>query len=453
MRPALLILLIMLSPICRTQNVTVASITFEGNKKTQISFLEKIIELEAGKTYDSLEFKRLLDISRSNLANTNLFTVVSSSSMQSASGQGVQVFFSVTERWFIWPIPYAKIHETNFNTWLKNPDLFRLSYGLDLKHYNVAGRVIELELSGRLGYVKAGGFGIKVPFIGRSNWSFKLNANYREYAELVYGTRDNLRLFYRDPQAQRIANETAGTLQAFYNFNFNDYVSIKSRVASFQISDSMSRLNSYFPELNINKELIINHTLITRFDRRDRQSYPLEGWYAHGEINLSSFSSGNSYLNSLVDLRSYQKLSKKWFGGVGFKWQSVSKNAPYYLVQSLGYRNYIRSFEDYVMDGSSTFLFKSDIKYQLVNKAVNLPKFKISHLRKIPYQIYVGAFVDAGYVSSFENNFSNSLQDQILSGFGVGIDFTTIYDRVIRLELAYNDISQLGVFLHFTQAI
>ncbi len=447
----LLFILVLFSQAALSQSVTVSSITFEGNVKTKISFLEKVIELEAGQSYDSATFEHLYEQSYKNLSNTDLFTIVEAMKIPSSENE-VDVHFKLTERWFLFPIPYAHIHETNFNTWLKNPDLYRLSYGLDLKHYNLGGRGIQLEVLGRLGYIRAAGMGLKIPFIKESNWSIKAHGIYQEYAELVYGTRDNLRLFYRDANERRIANETKGTLQAFYNFGFNDYVAFSASARSFEIDDSLNMLNLYFPEEN-RKEFIMDYNLSTRFDRRDRKSYPLEGWYAHGEINLSTFESGDNYLRSNVDLRSYQRLSRKWYSGIGLKWQQVSKDAPYYLVQSLGYHELIRSFEDYVIDGSSTFLFKSTLKWQALNKELTMPNFAISHLRRIPYQIYLGVFVDAGYVSSFGNNFSNSLQDKILSGFGIGVDFTTIYDRVIRLEMSYNEIYDLGFFLHFTQAI
>ena len=38
-------------------------------------------------------------------------------------------------------------------------------------------------------------------------------------------------------------------------------------------------------------------------------------------------------------------------------------------------------------------------------------------------------------------------------GYGVGLDFVTYYDKVIRVEFSTNKLNEFGFFLHFVQPI
>jgi hypothetical protein len=40
-----------------------------------------------------------------------------------------------------------------------------------------------------------------------------------------------------------------------------------------------------------------------------------------------------------------------------------------------------------------------------------------------------------------------------LIGYGLGLDFTTYYDIVIRVEAAVNRMSQPGIYVHFIASI
>jgi hypothetical protein len=73
----------------------------------------------------------------------------------------------------------------------------------------------------------------------------------------------------------------------------------------------------------------------------------------------------------------------------------------------------------------------------------------------IPYALYLNLFVDLGYTynESTISNKLNSLQNTLLIGYGAGLDFTTYYDIVIRLDLSMNRMGIPGVYLHFVAPI
>ena len=45
-----------------------------------------------------------------------------------------------------------------------------------------------------------------------------------------------------------------------------------------------------------------------------------------------------------------------------------------------------------------------------------------------------------------ENNLTNTL----LFGRGIGIDYITYYDKLLRIEYGINRLGEKGIFLHFT---
>ena len=75
---------------------------------------------------------------------------------------------------------------------------------------------------------------------------------------------------------------------------------------------------------------------------------------------------------------------------------------------------------------------------------------------------YANLFVDMGYVYAYQqiaygfNDTSlpfNSLQNTFMMGYGLGLDFTTYYDVVIRVEGSMNLLGKPGVYIHFIAPI
>jgi len=58
-----------------------------------------------------------------------------------------------------------------------------------------------------------------------------------------------------------------------------------------------------------------------------------------------------------------------------------------------------------------------------------------------------------GYVSDYQYFQQNSLANQLIWGTGLGLDFVTYYDVVIRLEAAMNKQKKSGFFISFVAPI
>ena len=78
--------------------------------------------------------------------------------------------------------------------------------------------------------------------------------------------------------------------------------------------------------------------------------------------------------------------------------------------------------------------------------------FKNPTISNFHYAFYLNTFVDVGYVND-DIYLNNSLANQFMLGYGIGIDFVTYYDKVIRVEFSTNRLNEFGFFLHFVQPI
>ena len=94
---------------------------------------------------------------------------------------------------------------------------------------------------------------------------------------------------------------------------------------------------------------------------------------------------------------------------------------------------------------------KNELRYEIIKpRTQKVPYLKWEKFNKVNYALYAGIFSDMGYVQDNENYMYNSLANSWLYGSGVGIDLTTYYDGVFRIEYSVNRQMQSGIFLHFT---
>ena len=119
---------------------------------------------------------------------------------------------------------------------------------------------------------------------------------------------------------------------------------------------------------------------------------------------------------------------------------------PYYFQGGLGTQtDYLRGYEYYVIDGGSYGLLRFDFKRELFNNTYSLP---IRYFTALPIRIYPKVFADVGYIDGAAEHY-NFLGNRVLYSAGVGLDVVTLYDIKIRMEFAWNHMSQNGLYLHF----
>ena len=96
-----------------------------------------------------------------------------------------------------------------------------------------------------------------------------------------------------------------------------------------------------------------------------------------------------------------------------------------------------------------SIISKYNLKIQLIKPTVKtLPLIKMEQFNKVHYAVYINVFADAGYVNNEFPDPTNTMVNNWQFSTGVGIDFVTYYDQVMRIDYAINRIGEKGLFFH-----
>ncbi|MBN2745175.1 MAG: hypothetical protein JXR34_00475 [Bacteroidales bacterium] len=438
----------------------ISHIKVEGNKKTKEFIVLRELMVEPGKSYSTDEMHGLLILSRQNLINTSLFHTADLN-LVPTQDSGFQLLVKLVERWYLWPVPQIDIDERNFNVWWEHKRLDRLSAGIDLTQTNFRGRQEQLSLIIMTGYNQQYGINYLIPYFNKSkSLGLGFNALWSGRHEVIAMTFDDKQVFYKDVN-HYVRKEFKTGFYLQYRRNYFTTHHLELSLQNDQLSQGLldSAENYSFKKKSNLSFFNIYYKL--KIDRRDFKIYPLKGYYADIEVykhGLGIMPNGGMNLWDLkTTLRKYWQLNDRFFfaaGGIG----KISNYGatPYLLQKSLGYgRDFVRGYEYYVIDGRYYGVAKTNIKYAIFkDKVLKINKIKTEKFNTIPWAVYVNLFADAGSVSSDnDKNATNQLPGTFLGSVGLGLDFTTYYDRVARIEIARNKSGETGFFLHFIAPI
>lgn len=437
---------------------TLNKINIVGNKQTKEKIILREIPLKIG---DSIEIKALDDFlkkSQQNIINTSLFNFAT---IDTVLGQNhtLTLQVKVIERWYLWPNPIFEISERNFNTWLENPNLERVSYGCYVVKNNFRGRKENIQFRIRLGYAEQYGFAYNIPYLNKKQnlglgMAFSLSRNH----EIQYKSENNKQVFYKDPD-KYVRQELGARIRLGYRIGIYGSHSIELRYNEANIIDTVQFITKNYFSNNATKTQFFSLNFQFRDDRRDNKAYPLTGYYTALDITQVGFgllkNEDFSVFRTEIMYNRYDNLWKRFYLAEGIKLKlSPNSNQPYFVQRGLGFADFVRGYELYVIDGQNYGLIRSNIKYQLVKPHVQklawVPSEKFNTFH---YAFYVNLFADAAYVSDMEYVENNFLANKFIYGTGIGIDFVTYYDLVFRIEGALNGLNKTGIFLHLVAPI
>ena len=438
--------------------VVISSIEVKGNKKTKSYIVERELTFNLGDSIYKNVLKEKLERSRQNLLNTSLFNFVTIRKVH-VNPTEIKIFIEVIERWYLWPALIFELAETNFNSWWVNKDLSRLSYGFAVTKDNFRGRKEKLGLKVQLGFTEQLGLQYTIPYINKKRTNgLGITASYSGNHEINYRSLGNKRIFLKDTE-KYLRTEFISRLTFIQRLKLYETTVLELEYTNSSLADTITTIsNDYFSENSQHTQFL---ALIFKYsvDKRDFAAYPLKG-SAFG-IDIVKYGLGllnNDKLNTVMlsfNLRKHFHLKNRWFFASGiFSKSFLLNNPPYYIQQGLGYRDYVRGYELYVIDGQQYGLLRNNLKYQLVKQKqgkVNIiptEKFNTFH-----YAFYLNAFLDIGYTSDQLYFRENKLSNEVLVGGGIGLDFVTYYDKVVRMELSLNRMRELGFYLHFRRPI
>ncbi len=428
-----------------------------GNKTTQENIITREIPINVNDTVLTSELNQLLERTKSNLINTSLFNFVTVEPVY-YDENNISLYITVEERWYWWPIPIFQVEETNFNTWWEERDVDKVNYGLFLAKENFRGRKERAMLLFQAGYTEKIGVKYVVPYLNKKKTNgFNLMFSYSRNHEIPYATSNNVRDYFRS-ESSYVRKEISAIVgyelrpKLYFKHNFNlEYRNI-------EIADSVVLLNSGFLTNGNSASEFFSFGYKLKRDKRNNKNYPTKGSYYDFGLNKHGLGLLDKGLNSFYVTTHFKKfwdLRNRVYWASSLKIKYTIKNGSYYLNQGLGFGNdLVRGYELYVVDGDHFGVFKTQIRYGLLeNKMFNVKALKANRFNKIPISIYLGAYFDAGYVDSKAVNLSNTLENKMLYGGGVSADFVSYYDMVLRMEFSVNQLNENGLFLHFIAPI
>jgi outer membrane protein assembly factor BamA len=455
--------------------VKITSVTITGNKLTKDRIITRELDFKIGDSLatfdqhgkldfttkrfapaDSSALRLKLGYSRENIINTKLF-LTNDFTLQHQQGNNYNLKIDVNERHYWWLFPVIKLNAPNFNEWLRNPDWESISMGLFFSHNNLWGLSHQASIIAFYGKSYSFGVGYYIPWIGKGQKiGMRTGAIYQNMYSVEYGAVENKReMLYADNSLQQVK----------YNFALNfrpglyNYATLKLSGEWVRISDSLFALNPNF----LAKEKTINNYLSIYadyyYDSRNSHSYPLKGNFLRGfieKIGIGFITRDVDVFYYGTDLHFYQSVGKKFYFAEMVKAESSSgENYPYYYQLNMTHgKDFLRGFDLYTLKGDQMYYFRSNAKYELIKPSVKKvkPGEEKNKFKSLQYAFYLNVFGDCGYVA---NKFTtdNPYNNKMLYSWGVGIDFVSYYDLVLRFEYAFTSIGTNGFFIAFGMPI
>ncbi|HRE73375.1 MAG TPA: POTRA domain-containing protein [Flavobacteriales bacterium] len=439
-------------------SVTVARISISGNNKTKESIILREISFMPGQRFHRNQLSREIERSQSMLINTLLFNFVEVKEVPIDSVYS-DVFIFLKERFYLWPIPVFKFADPNFNTWWLTKDFTRTNYGLVILKKNFRGRNEDLGAKVQLGYSKEFAATYRLPyFTKRQKLGGGLWASYVQNNEVTIGTKDNKRIFYTGDNGNS-RDELSFRAYLSYRAKIHSWHTLEYRHNRIRVVDSVQAQSGQYLQNNAAIMTFPSLYYTLKIDRRDNKGYPLEGRYTQMEITKHGFFNVGQNSPNILQLYLLHtelfRASNSLFFAMQFRGKIIpTKNLPYYFQEGLGYQHYVRGYEYYVIDGQNFAMFRSNVKYRLFGPKIHdLDFLQGTNFSKLHYAFYLNLYIDAGYVQDRRYYTENPLANQMLYGTGIGLDFVSFYDKVIRFEYSMNKELEKGFFIHFIKPI
>ena len=439
-----------------TSKKIISDFIIEGNKLTKERIIMREVTLQVGDTLYWSNLKAGMEQSRNNIMNLRLFNFVEIEPIQ-VDNEHVIILITVQERWYIYPVPIFEIAQTNFNTWWETKELRWLNYGLSVSHNNFRGLNQDLSLTLRFGYTKKYSASWSIPNLNRKQTlGLHLSAGYFENNEIVYNTAENERLFYENSE-----DKARQYMQYKVGLSYREDIFLRHY---FEVTYFDARVNDTIPELQPDyftgggsRSRFLRAFYSIRYDTRDYRRYPLNGLLLYGNFTQDGLGivnqEGMGVFTTAAGYRHHFKIADRWYTAHNIEGKINWDQPPYYLLRGLGYSNFVRGYEFYVVDGTRYGLFQTNLKFEILKpKSITIPFIPSEKFSKTFVALYANLFFDAGYVDGENFRANNSLVNEYLYSGGIGLDLVTYYDKVMRVEGSLNALGETAIYVHFKQA-
>ena len=440
--------------------VVVSDIVVSGNNVTKDAIIFRELTFAVGDTIPLQRWEEELRVSNENVLNTTLFNFVSFEQQEDKSVKnGVILNIDVVERWYLWLYPYLAYSDRNLNAWYEANDIARFSYGVEMKYRNFLGLKHNLNLTLILGYNQNYALSYDIPYMtGKQCFGFEVGGGYKRDKEVPYITENNKVMYFNG--GDKFAKQSAFFfVEPYFRFGHRNKLFVNFSYNNTLFHDTLSSLNDDFGNVKGTRFQYLALSAVYKNDYRDEQNYPLNGHYFElmmEKIGFGAFETSPDVFYAKITTDWYQPIKGRWYWASNLTLKmSPNTETPYFLNQGLGYKNdFVRTYELYVVDAMNFALMKNNLKFAILNPVTKyIPFIKNERFGKIHFAMYANLFFDCAYSWKIPVNQTSFLDNKFIFGTGIGLDFVTYYDKVLRLECGVNDMGEMGFFIHFVAPI
>ncbi len=428
---------------------TVRNIIITGNNRTKVYIVEREFAFEKDTTYLIKDLQYRITLTREQLINTTLFVDVVINTTDVGS-EMVDILVHVKERIYLFPVPYFRVIDRNWNEWINTygASLSRVNYGLKVSHNNLTGSNDKLNIWLINGYTQQVSFNYTQPYLDQKlQHGMFFGFQYARSREVNFATNFDTLQFLKLPNFARTFIN--GNIGYTYRKGSRERHGVRLSFNSDKIDSAIGKLNQDFFGNNSLKENFADLSYTFQYFNVDYIRYPLSGWYVdvfafkRFSKTLGTWGFGGKYLHSWA-----LPLPSSYFMLQAIASVKFPFNQPYYNSHLLGFGDLsMRGMEYLVVDGVAGGVLKGTIRKKMFAFTFkNFIKSK-SHDR-IPFTFYAKAFGDLGYVYTQNKTNNSRLSNKLLRSGGFGIDIVTIYDLVLKMEFSFNQLGSRGIYYH-----
>jgi outer membrane protein assembly factor BamA len=428
----------------------IASISIYGNKKTKPFIIEREIPFKQGDYLSPADLEKQLVVAKQQLVNTSLFLEVSVF-IQNKFGELVFITVSVRERWYLFPLPYFKLADRNFNTWWVTYDhsFQRVNYGVKFLHNNISGRNDKFTVWLITGYSRQFALKYERPFVDRNlHYGYNVYTSYTRQRELNYGTSQNVQKFFKPDSLFFVRRAFNVEADYVYRPALHTKHVFRFQYAGEKVADTIIALNpNYFPE----GKTEISYPEIgynIQYQHADYNMYPTKGFLGEARILHRGFNSDVNVtqlqLLSTYTIPLFTKTQLQLKEGASI---SVPFNQPFYNKRLFGYGQiFMRGLEYYVIDGVAGGVGRATLQHQFLQFNTRLAPGTKKEVN-LPFRFFAKLYTDVGY--AYDKNPSNSmLNNKLLHTWGFGLDVVAVYDIIFKFDYSFNQFGESGLYIH-----
>ena len=439
-------------------HVTIRNIYVTGNKRTKSDIILRELDFQIGDTISLSNLTFRLQQNEFNILNTGLFTAARINFKDWAGATNeVGLMIEVKEGWYVFPFPIVELADRNFNVWWETYDhsLRRLNLGVRFYHTNFTGRKDLLKTVVQFGFTKKYELIYTLPYFNKSRTlGLNLNFLHTREKEIGFNTVDNELIFSRNDDHPLLQRLRIGTgllyrrkLDVFHRWSLTYHRN--------NIDESVRQeLNPDF-FLQGNTQRFFDFSYHFSIDKRDIKPYPMHGFFIETQLQYLGlgFSEDIDALNVSASFQQFFTLSDRWSMGLMVKGKTglLREKQPYYNSTALGYLDdFIRGYELYVIDGLDYAYHKGTLRFNLLDRELNLEKYmRFESFKNMPVKLFASLHNELGYVNNPFYKTGNPLSNELLWGAGIGLDLVLYYDKVFNFEVSRNHRNEYGFYLHW----